>query len=239
MLANGILLALSLATDDAESQVPPPIDRLCGSWRTTAETLAPSGLSSLTGSGSSGRDVLSVGALAFPPFVLGTDHVWHSPLGHPEPDQPDPEGTTGYTGRLLVGGTVVEAAAIRWCADRVERRATIVVQPLQQRGGTTAAATTAAAAAAVSLDVTTVVALSQTSRQVFWEVQIGISKNTIPDDAATAALHDVVLPTVDVELQTLARMYTENWGFGHNMTFANRTAEFNFTKRGPNSIAVI
>ena len=172
-----------------------------------------------------------LGALAFPPFVLGTDHVWHSPLGHPEPDQPDPEGTTGYTGRLLVGGTVVEAAAIRWCADRVERRATIVVQPLQQRSGTTTAATTAAAAAAaahapVSLDVTTVVALSQTSRQVFWEVQIGISKNTIPDDAATAALHDVVLPTVDVELQTLARMYTEDWGFGHNMTFVREESIF-------------
>jgi hypothetical protein len=93
-----------VAAAAAPPLLPPALDTLCGSWQPAGTILAPAGLASLVGSASSGRDVVSVGAVSFPPFVLGSDHLWHSPSGHPEPDQPDAEGTTGYTGRLTIGG---------------------------------------------------------------------------------------------------------------------------------------
>ena len=50
----------------------PTIDDLCADWMNPDELEVSAPLSSLRGGCISGSDVLSVGALTFPPFVLGT-----------------------------------------------------------------------------------------------------------------------------------------------------------------------
>ena len=105
-------------TDDderAQANKPPTIDDLCGEWMVTADLEISAPLSSLRGGCISGPDVLSVGALTFPPFVLGTasEQVETGSLSDPlrpdhgEPGFPDP--LTGFSGRLLLNGTAVMA----------------------------------------------------------------------------------------------------------------------------------
>ena len=146
---------------------------------------------------------------------------------------------------MLVGGVAVEAASTRWCADRVERKASISVQP-EGNSKVVPGQAMNPIHRPVTVEVTTVVALSQTSRQAYWQLHLSIISNDthatkterVEEAASKGASYDggrggedATTILVEIELQTLARMYTQGWSFGHNMTVANQTDEFNVTTR--------
>jgi hypothetical protein len=220
-----IAAAAAAATAAAAPLLPPPLDDLCGEWQVretgfgydSVGRVGPP-LASLRGSGlASSANVLPIGALTFPPYVVGTSsyHVEGPPLtdpqrpGHGEPGFPDP--LTGYTGRLAINGTLVAPDRSRWCAHKVERAAAVVV------GG-------------VELLVLTTVSLAAESRAVFFGVEIsaaaaGRSGNGFDDNGGGG---DGSLMTFEVtlEMQGVVRMYNRStdWQFGHNTTFANETS---------------
>ena len=110
----------------------PSLDALCGTWQAASELTPTAPLSSLRGGCTVGRDVLSVGACTFPPFVGGTASLsyeappYADPLrpDHPEPGLPD--NLTGWSGRLLLNDLPVAASRSRWCPHRVEREGALL-----------------------------------------------------------------------------------------------------------------
>ena len=187
----------------ALSAALPSLDDMCADWQDAAaiETRPP--LSSRLGGALAGSDVLSLGAVTFPPFVVGTSSFatfsppFDDPLrpNHPEPGEPDP--LTGYTGRLLVGGALVATQRSRWCAHRVEREG--------RAGGDT------------PLRVRTSVSMDGLTRAIFFEA-------TVEPAAQVAAAAEV---EVQVELQGIVRQFGPDagWEFGHPTVLKNETAE--------------
>ena len=193
--------------DDERARKPPTIDDLCGEWMVTADLEISAPLSSLRGGCISGPDVLSVGALTFPPFVLGTasEQVETGSLSDPlrpdhgEPGFPDP--LTGFSGRLLLNGTAVMATRSRWCANRVEREGTAKV------GG-------------VTVRVSTVVTMAAVTRAVLFEMEISAAPNQ--QQQLVAGQESV---EVAVEMQGIVRMFNSSadWTFGHATVLKNET----------------
>ena len=206
----------------------PTLDTMCAEWQPVVgiDTTAP--LSSLSGSCTTGRDILSVGACVFPPYAMGTNAYqymeppFEDPLrpGHGEPGLPD--AFTGWTGRLLLDGEVVLASRSRWCAHRVEREAehrgvrvrTSVSLAAAGANDTGSAGNTRAVLFGISLEVLE-------PRPVAMPMPASVPASSSPRSSP--------LPLrLSVELQGLARRFTNQsvWTFAHPTVLQNETGQF-------------
>ena len=187
---------------------PPSLDALCTEWQSAAEIEIGAPLSSLLGNGIAGSDVLSVGAISFPPYVGGTAaHSYEKPPfqdplrpTHGEPGLPDP--FTGWSGRLLLDGEPVLAEQSRWCAHRVERVGTHRGWRVHTR---------------VSLGATS--DGQSNARAVLFEIEL-TPEAPLRADAGASSL--------SLEMQGFARKFVDPhlWKFGHPTTLANETGQF-------------
>jgi hypothetical protein len=244
---HNVLGALALL---APVLAAPTLDTMCAEWQPVVgiDTTAP--LSSLSGSCSTGRDILSVGACVFPPYSMGTNSYqymeppFEDPLrpGHGEPGLPD--AFTGWTGRLLLDGEVVLASRSRWCAHRVEREAehrgvrvrTSVSLAAAGTNDTGGAGNTRALLFGISLEVleprpvampmpTSVPASSSSSLSL----PSPPSPPSPPTPDEPRAQPSSPLPLrLSVELQGLARRFTNQsaWTFAHPTVLQNETGQF-------------
>jgi hypothetical protein len=227
LLLSACALLLLCSAAAAPSPLPPPLNALCSEWQNASLLDAAPPLAALRGSAlASTTDVLAIGALTFPPYVLGTSsyHVEGPPLidpqrpGHGEPGFPD--ALTGFSGRLLLNGTAVRPTRSRWCAHRVEREGKAAL--LLPRGGHRGVADGAAAGSGVlELDVRTVVSLAAGTRGALFEVQVTRAGGD-GDDGGDGDGWPVV---VGIEMQGVPRMFngSADWQFGHNTTLQNQT----------------
>lgn len=205
---------------------PPSLAALCANWQAATDIEMTAPLSSLLGNALAGRDILSVGAISFPPFVGGTASYsyeqppFQDPLRptHGEPGLPD--AMTGWSGRLLIDGKPVMADKSRWCADKVDR-ATLLLGP-------------------PGLYVHTSVSLAATSdglknsRGILFEI-------TIDEVSGASRAAARASPTnVSVEMQGIVRKFIDKtlWKFGHPTTLRNETSQFAVSGHGTSGVSV-
>jgi hypothetical protein len=203
---------------------PPSLDDLCAEWQNVDVLLATPPLSSPLGQCLAGHDVLSVGALSFPPFVVGTSalHIeadsWLKDPQRPDHGEPNfPDSNTGYSGQVYVAGKPVMATQSRWCPHRLERIGNADVPGSSSQ-------------ASSQVSVSSTVVLDQLERAVYLEVTLALPSSEPPMTLDFA-----------IDLQAIPRLFngSEDWAFGHATALQNQTDEFTVKPLGHSAVSII